>query len=71
MKVIDLIIELQKLPADLDVWVDMTSKNMDMFKFGKAVSVNDIETSLDEHICLISPKNYDVDPTEIEYEEEG
>ncbi len=66
MKVIDAIIQLQKFDPNADLFVDMTSDNAEMFKFGKLASIDEIDIShtgidVQAGFVLLSSKIYDAD----------
>jgi len=58
MKVIDLIIQLQKMPPNKEVILDQTNPDMDMFKFVGINTVEEIETDGEEFV-LLSPMIYE------------
>lgn len=53
MKVIDLIIALQKLPPNLDAMLDATGEG-EMFYFKEIVDVEEIETALGDKMVVLS-----------------
>lgn len=55
MKVRDLIFELTQIDENLEVMVDLTTSDMDVFKFSTLQEVDAIETSLNEKYCLLTP----------------
>jgi hypothetical protein len=54
MKVIDLIIKLQQMPPNMEVMLDVTSGNGNMFHFKEINEVEEIETALKEKMVVIS-----------------
>lgn len=61
MKVRDLIFELTQIDENLEVMIDLTTPDMNVFKFSTLQKVDEIETSLNEKYCLLTPfiKNKD------------
>ena len=55
MKVKDLIVKLSNMNQDLEVFVDMTTMEMDVFKFSTLYDVDEVETALGESLVLITP----------------
>lgn len=55
MKVKDLIVKLSNMNQDLEVFIDMTTMEMDVFKFSTLYDVDEIETTLGESLVLITP----------------
>ena len=54
MKVRDLIFELTQIDENLEVMIDLTTSDMDVFKFSTLQEVDEIETSLNEKYCLLT-----------------
>lgn len=58
MKVIDLIIALQDLPPNMEVMLDHTTEESTMFKFVELNHVDEVLTSTNEKIVILSPYQY-------------
>jgi len=58
MKVIDLIIKLSSLPPDMDILLDHTNENMEMFKYISPQFVDEIEIE-DGKFVVLSHIDYD------------
>ena len=59
MTVIDLMIQLQKLPPNMEVMIDHTREESKMFKFVEVNYVGEVDTATGGPIVLISPVEYE------------
>jgi hypothetical protein len=64
MRVIDLIIQLQKLDQDLEVYIDQTSEHAGLFKFAKAINLEKCDIGTGNEVLLITDSMYKDDETE-------
>jgi hypothetical protein len=55
MKVKDLIIKLTNVNQELEVFIDMTTMDMEIFKFSTLYEVDEVETALGEQLVLLTP----------------
>jgi hypothetical protein len=53
MKVIDVIIMLRKMPLNVEVMVDMTGDNAEVFKLKSIEGCDEIETAAGEKVVLL------------------
>jgi hypothetical protein len=59
MTVLDLIIKLQQLPPNMEVMIDHTRDESNMFKFVEINFAGEVETSLNEKLVVLSPLELD------------
>ncbi len=59
MTVIDLIIQLQKLPPNMEIMIDHTREESKMFKFVELNFADEVETATGGKIVLLSPFEYE------------
>lgn len=55
MKVKDLIVKLTNVNQELEVFIDMTTMDMEIFKFSTLYEVDEVETALGEQLVLLTP----------------
>ena len=53
MTVLDLILQLQKCPQDMQVMVDVTKENSDVFHFLKIYNAEEIEAGTGEKFVML------------------
>jgi len=69
MTVIDLIIELSKLPSDLEVVYDNTASGEKEFRMVIVENLGEIETDTKERYILLNCDNFEEEPSEEEEDE--
>lgn len=60
MKVTELIEKLNELPPDMEVMIDHTKEGSQLFKFVELNWCDQVSTSLNEDIVLLSANEYEI-----------